>query len=80
MQYSRYFASRSPTEKPTVQIVRLGKIGDYTYSQDKILQRNLRLDPLFIRQRRPDEVWLGDRVFIWPEYDFRLLIIDVKAT
>ena len=48
--------------------------------EDEVLHRHLDLDPLLIRQRRPDEVWLGDGVLVGVQDDLGLFIVDVQTT
>ena len=45
--------------------------------EDEVLHRQLDLDSLLIRQRRPDEVRLGDGVLVGMQDDLRLSVVDV---
>jgi hypothetical protein len=51
-----------------------------TYGKNQFLHSDLDLDPLLVRQRRPDEVRLSDCVLIRVKDDLGLLIVDVQTT
>ena len=50
----------------------------WTYGEDEILQQELHLHPVFVGERWPDKVWLGNRELIGPLDDLGLFVVDVQ--
>lgn len=49
-----------------------------TYGENELLHGNFDLDPLFIAERRPDEMRLGNGRLVRVENDLRLFVIDMQ--
>ena len=54
--------------------------GVYTYRKDQVLECDLDLDPLFIRERRPNEMRLRDGVLVRAENNLGLFVVDMQTT
>lgn len=50
------------------------------HRKDEIFQSQFNLDPLVVRQRRPNEVRFCDSRLVWTKDDLGLFVVDMQTT